>query len=134
MVTVPDRPNGSRSRGLGAVVYVSLFVLGAVEGIVGSFQYGQSPVPLIALVLAFLILVTCVFGGWGAGSLGGSLAPAAGWLLASFILSMGSRGGSVIITNSTGGEWYHYGGTLAVVVGVLATFILQTTTRLMSAR
>ncbi len=134
MVTVPGRPSGSRGRAFGVVVYLALLVLGIVEGIVGSFQYGQSPAPLVAIALAVLILATCVFGGWGTGSLGGALAPAAGWLLASFILSMGSQEGSVIITNTTAGQWYLYGGTLAAVIGVLATFILQSRARLMSVR
>lgn len=134
MVTVPGRPSGSRGRAFGVVVYLALLVLGIVEGIVGSFQYGQSPAPLVAIALAVLILATCVFGGWGTEPLGGALAPAAGWLLASFILSMGSQEGSVIITNTTAGQWYLYGGTLAAVIGVLATFILQSRARLMSVR
>jgi hypothetical protein len=134
MVTVPDRPGGSKDRALRVVVYLVLLVLGFVEGVVGSFQYGQSPAPLVAILLAVLIMVTCVFGGWGTGSLGGSFVTAAGWLLASFILSMGSREGTVIIANTTAGEWYLYGGTLAAAIGVLATLTLQATTRLMSAR
>ena len=111
-----------------------LFVLGIVEGGVGSFQYGQPPAPLAAILLAILVGVTCFFGGWGTRSLGGSFVVAAGWLLASFILSLGSREGSVIIANTSAGQWYLYGGTLAAALGVLGIFILQTTTRLMSDR
>jgi hypothetical protein len=134
MGTVPGAPSGPGSRALGVAVYLALFVLGIAEGLVGSFQYGQSPAPLVAILLAVLVGVTCVFGGWGVNSLGGSFTVAAGWLLASFILSMGSREGSVIIANTAAGQSYLYGGTLAAVLGVLATFILQTTTRLMSTR
>ncbi|HUN34227.1 MAG TPA: DUF6113 family protein [Trebonia sp.] len=134
MVTGRDRPRGRKDRALGLAVYLVLFVLGIVEGLVGSFQYGQPPVPLAAILLAVLVGVTCVFGGWGADSLGGSFVVAAGWLLASFILSLGSHEGSVIIANTSAGQWYLYGGTLAAALGVLATFILQATTRLMSTR
>jgi hypothetical protein len=37
---------------------------------------------------------------------------------------MGTREGSIIITNTAAGEWFLYGGALAVLVGSLATFIL----------
>ena len=134
MATGRDRPRGPKDRALGLAVYLALLVLGIVEGLVGSFQYGQPPAPLAAILLAILVGVTCVFGGWGADSLGGSFVVAAGWLLASFVLSLGSRQGSVIIANTSAGQWYLYGGTLAAALGVLATFILQTTTRLMSTR
>jgi Family of unknown function (DUF6113) len=134
MVTAPGRPGGSRDRALGVAVYLVLLVLGIVEGLVGSFQYGQPPAPLAAILLAVLVGVTCFFGGWGTRSLGGAFIVAAGWLVASFILSLGSREGSVIIANTAAGQWYLYGGTLAAVLGVLATFIRQATTRLSAPR
>jgi hypothetical protein len=62
--------------------------------------------------------------GWGTMTFSGALAPAAGWLLASFYLSMGTHQGSVIITNTTAGKWYLYGGALAVVASLLANFAL----------
>jgi uncharacterized membrane protein len=111
-------------RAIGVAVYVTIFVLGAVQGLVGSFQYSQSPVPLVAVGLDALILATCVLAGWGTRSFGASLAAAGGWLISSFIMAMGTHGGSVIITGTTAGEWYLYGGTLAVLVGSLATFVL----------
>ena len=46
----------------------------------------------------------------------GSL-PAVGWIVASFVLAMPSSHGSVIITNTTAGKWYLYGGALAAVGG-----------------
>jgi hypothetical protein len=115
-------------------VYVMIFVLGAVEGVVGSFQYGQSPAPLVAIVLDAVILATCVLAGWGARSFGGTLAAAGGWLVAAFIMAMGTHAGSVIITNTAAGEWYLYGGTLAVLCGSLATFVLLSRSRLRSGR
>ncbi|HTU73533.1 MAG TPA: DUF6113 family protein [Trebonia sp.] len=134
MVTKPSGPGETRNRVLGVLVYLALLILGIVEGVVGSFQQGQSPAPLAAILFALLLLVSCVFGGWGTGSLGGSFVVAAGWLLASFILSTGSRAGSVIIANTAAGEWYLYGGTLAGALGVLVTFIRQASARLKSAR
>jgi hypothetical protein len=111
------------SRVYSLAVYVVLFVLGVVQGVVGSFQYGQSPAPLIAILLVVIIFATCVLCGWGTMTFSGALAPGAGWLLASFLLSMGSHQGSVIITNTTAGKWYLYGGALAVVASLLANFV-----------
>jgi hypothetical protein len=119
---------------LAVAVYVVIFVLGAVQGVVGSFQYSQSPAPLVAIGLDVVILATCVLAGWGMGSLGGSLAAGGGWLIASFIMAMGTHAGSVIITNTAAGEWYLYGGALAVLGGSLATFLLLTRSRFHSGR
>lgn len=112
------------SRAYAFTVYVVIFVFGVVQGVIGSFQYSQPPAPVIAILLAVLIFVTCVLCGWGTMTFSGALAPAAGWLLASFYLSMGTHQGSVIITNTTAGKWYLYGGVLAVVASLLASFAL----------
>jgi hypothetical protein len=109
---------------LTGLVYVVLFLLGAVQGTIGSFQYGRvaGPVPLAAIACCLVLLVTCLLAGWGMRSVSGALVPAVGWLLASFVLSMPVASGSVIITASTPGEWYLYGGTLSAVVAVVASF------------
>jgi hypothetical protein len=114
----------SANRVSSAAVYVMTFVLGVAQGVVGSFQYSQSPAPLIAITLVVIIFVTCLLGGWGTMTVGGALAPGAGWILASFILSMGTHAGSVIITNTPAGKWFLYGGSLAVLAAVACTFAL----------
>ncbi|MBO0802852.1 MAG: hypothetical protein J2P25_07225 [Nocardiopsaceae bacterium] len=111
------------SRASGVAVYVLLFVLGVLQGMIGSFQYSQSPVPLIAIILDVVIFATCVAGGWAMRSFTGGLVPAVGWILASFVLSMGTAEGTVIITATTAGEWYLYGGALAAAAGAGASFI-----------
>src|SRR5450755_5101891 len=105
-------------------VYLVLFVLGAVEGLIGSFQYSRmaGSVPLAAIAFCLALLVTCLLAGWGMRSVSGALVPAIGWLIASFVLSMPVANGSVIITASTPGEWYLYGGTLSAVIAVAAAF------------
>jgi hypothetical protein len=105
-------------------VYGALFVLGAVEGVIGSFQYSRTAgsVPLAAIAFCAGILVTCLLAAWGMRSASGALMPAAGWIIASFVLSMPASNGSVIITNTTPGKWYLYGGTVSVLIGVAASF------------
>ena len=105
-------------------VYGVLFLLGLVEGMIGSFQYARTagPVPVAALVCCAVILATCLLGAWAMRSVSGAFAPAAGWLVASFVLSLPVSSGSVIITNTTAGQWYLYGGTLSAAIGVAASF------------
>jgi hypothetical protein len=114
------------SRASTIAVYVLLFVLGILQGIIGSFHYSQGPAPLIAIILDVVIFATCVLGGWAMRSFSGGLAPAVGWLLASFIMSMGNSQGTVIITASSAGEWYLYGGALAAAAGAGASFVRWT--------
>jgi len=111
-------------RALTVVVYLVLFVLGVLLGVIGSFQYPRGPVPLVAIVLDLAIFVTCLLGGWGLRTFLGGIIPAIGWFIASFVLSMPDSQGSVIITATSAGEWYLYGGALAAAAGGSAAFIL----------
>jgi hypothetical protein len=116
---------GKRTRWLAtAAVYGSLVLVGAVEGLIGSFQYSRmaGSVPVAAIAAAVVILATCLLASWAAGSVTGALMPAFGWIVASFVLSMPVSNGSVIIANTTAGKWYLYGGTLATVLGVVLSF------------
>jgi hypothetical protein len=110
---------------LTAVGYVMLFLLGAVQGLIGSFQYSRAPVPLIAIILAVVIFATCVACGWGFGTFAAGLLPGVGWILASFILAMPRPNGSVIITATAAGQWYLYGGALACAVGCVTAFFTR---------
>ena len=51
---------------LTVAVYVVLFVFGAVQALVGSFQYSRvsGPVPVAALACCAAILATCVLAAW----------------------------------------------------------------------
>ncbi|MDQ2815334.1 MAG: hypothetical protein M3Z75_26690 [Actinomycetota bacterium] len=122
-MNVPTAQHGTPPVLTGSV-YLVLFLLGAAEGLVGSFQYLRTAgsVPLAAIAFCLTLLVTCVLAGWGMRSVSGALVPAIGWLITSFLLSMPVRSGSVIITASTPGEWYLYGGTLSALTGVGASF------------
>jgi Family of unknown function (DUF6113) len=118
-------PSAAGQRTLTALGYLALFVLGAVQGLIGSFQYGQPPAPLIAIVLVLIIFATCAGCGWGVGTFGAALLPALGWILASFILAMPRPNGSVVITASAAGEWYLYGGALACAAGCVTGFFTR---------
>ena len=108
-----------------AGVYGVLFLLGLVEGIIGSFQYARvvGSVPVAALAFCAVILATCLLAGWGIRSASGAVLPAMGWVIASFVLSMPVSGGSVIITNTTPGKWYLYGGAVSVAIAVVLSLM-----------
>lgn len=110
--------------------YALLFLLGLVEGVLGSFHYSRAVVgvvPLAAIGFALAIGITCGLAGWAMDTLIGALVPAIGWFLASFGLAMPVSGGSVIIANTAAGEWYLYGGAVAALLGVGSA--LMTTAR-----
>jgi hypothetical protein len=107
-----------------AGVYGVLFIVGVVEGMIGSFQYSRlpKPVPVAALACCAVILLTCLLAAWAMRSVSGALLPGMGWIITSFVLSMPAASGSVIITATTPGKWFLYGGTLSVVAAVIASF------------
>jgi hypothetical protein len=128
-MAVPAGRNGATGkRGAGLLatvgVYGVLFLFGAVQGMIGSFQYSRAAgsVPVAALVCCALILATCLLAAWATRSVSGAVLPGMGWVIASFVLSMPVSNGSVIITSTTPGKWYLYGGTLSVAAGVVAAF------------
>jgi hypothetical protein len=116
--------------------YCLLLVFGALLGMIGSFQYNRAlgSFPVAAPAFAVGIGVTCVLGGWGMRRPLGALMPAVGWFVASFVLAMGTAGGSVLITNTSGGKWFLFGGALCAVAGVLVSFMLWSPARTGGAR
>jgi hypothetical protein len=125
MGTSQESARGGGQRALTVVGYVALFLLGLAQGFIGSFQYGQSPTPVIAIILIVVIFITCLACGWGVGTMSAGVLPAIGWILASFFLAMPKSNGSVIITATAAGEWYLYGGALASAAGAVGSFFLR---------
>jgi len=112
---------GRRARLLSVGSYVALFLVGAVEGLIGSFQYSRAA-PAAAIGFCVAILATCLLGAWAMRSVGGALLPAIGWILAVFVISMPDSSGTVIIANTNAGKWFLYGGTVSALAGLFASF------------
>ena len=127
--------NATPDRRDGAIVilgtYVMLFVLGALEGLVGCFHYSGTlgSVPAAALAFAAATFVTCVLAAWGMRTPTAGLMPAVGWFVASFVLAMATPGGSVVITNTAAGKWFLYGGSACAAAGVLVAFAAKPRSR-----
>ena len=117
----PRRPDALNT----GAAYVALFLLGAMEGLIGCFQFSHTvgQVPVAALVFCVVVFLTCLLGGLGMGSPLGALMPAFGWLLASLVLTMPTAAGSVIVTNTTAGKWYLYGGAAAAGLALVLVLI-----------
>jgi len=107
--------------------YAALFLLGAMEGLIGCFQFsrGIGRVPVVALAFCVVVFATCLLGGIGLSSPLGALVPALGWLLTSFVLTMPTAAGSVIVTNTPAGKWYLYGGAACAGLAVVLSFLLR---------
>ena len=122
----PGHPARPRTAGAGSA-YGVLFLLGVMEGLLGCFQFSHviGPVPVAALAFCVVIFATCLLAGLGMDSPMGALVPAFGWFLTSFVLTMPTAAGSVIVTNTTAGKWYLYGGAASAGLAVVLTFALE---------
>lgn len=119
--SMPQRRSDARVK---AGAYALLFLLGLLQGLIGCFQFGGTVgrVPLAAIGLCAALFATCVLGGLGMRTAAGAFAPAAGWFVASFVLSLPTSGGSVIVTNTAAGLWYLYGGAIVAVLAIVLAF------------
>jgi hypothetical protein len=99
-----------------------LFLLGAMEGVVGCFYYSIGPAALAAIAFDALLLATSLLAAWGMRRPAGGLMPVVGWFLTSFVLAMGTKGGSVVITNTGAGKWFLFGGSACAAAGAVAAF------------
>ncbi len=122
--TRQDRPGPLTGDGpvVKAGAYLALFLLGMVQALIGTFQYGRGPGSLVAICFALAILATCLLGSWGMRSAAGAVLPAAGWLIVSLLLGTSSSGGSVLVTNTADGKWFLFGGAVCAAGGALFVF------------
>jgi hypothetical protein len=102
--------------------YLAVFLVGAIQALIGSFQYSVGPGVLVAICFALAILATCLLGAWGMRTAAGGVLPAAGWFLVSLILGSANAGGSVLVTNTAAGKWFLFGGAVCAAAGALIAF------------
>jgi hypothetical protein len=123
MGTSQGLPGNGQRAPITVIGYLVLLVLGGLQGLIGSFQYADSPVPLMAIVLDLLIFATCMLAGWGVRTYAAGILPALGWIVVSFVLATPRSNGSVLIAGTSAGEWYLYGGALAAAAGAATAFL-----------
>ena len=103
-----------------AAAYVALFLLGAVQALIGTFQYSRGPDSLVAMLFAAGILATCLLGSWGMHKAAGGVLPAAGWFGISIVLGLSTAGGSVLVADTAQGKWFLFGGAVCAAAGAVA--------------
>jgi hypothetical protein len=101
---------------------LALFLLGLVQGVIGTFQYSRGPAPLAPILFDLAILATCILASWGMRTAFGGVLPAAGWFLATLLLSSVSAGGSILVTDTVAGKWFLFGGALCAAAGGVYAF------------
>jgi hypothetical protein len=114
----------SQARLIGIAAYVVLLVFGVFQALLGVFHYNTGAGPWAAIGFDLAILITCLLGAWGMQSAGGGLMPGAGWFLTALLLSAGTHGGSVLITNTTAGKFFLFGGAGCAAVGCLLAYVI----------
>jgi hypothetical protein len=119
----PGRSAGTGSGpGVKGAGYVALALTGGLLGLIGAFQFSRSPVPLIAILFDAAILACCVLGSWGMRTALGGVLPAVGWFVVTVLLTSTSPGGSVIVTDTSAGMWFLYGGAVCAAAGAVYAF------------
>jgi len=100
--------------------YLGLFVLGAVVGVAGALvQSGWFPGGLLLALAGEAGL--CLGGARAAGSRGGAVAPAAGWILAVILLTASRPEGDFVFAAGGGSYLFLLGGmAVAVICATLA--------------
>ncbi|MBD0419274.1 hypothetical protein H0H10_08820 [Streptomyces sp. TRM S81-3] len=107
-----------------AVLYVGLFVLGAVIGAAGALvQPAWFPGGLLLALAAEAGL--CVGAGRAVGRRGGSVAPAAGWALAVVLLTTSRPEGDFVFAAGSGSYLFLLGGIAVAVMCATLTPVRQ---------
>jgi hypothetical protein len=118
-------PSGRRGdTALTVATCVVLALFGMAQALVGAFFYGAGPAPVASLGFDAAIAATCLLGAWGLGRPLGGVIPALGWFVVAFVLASGTGGGSVLITASTAGEWFLFGGAACATAGLVAAMTI----------
>jgi Family of unknown function (DUF6113) len=121
-VTGSEPPRAEVHPAVAAGGYLALFLLGMVQGLIGTFQYSRGPGVLVAVLFDAAILATCMLGAWGMRTALGGVLPAIGWFVVTVVLSANSAGGSVIVTDTAAGKWFLFGGSLCAAAGAIYAF------------
>ena len=116
------RPPSDAPLAVTVLAYLALLLLGAAQGLLGTFHYSQGPAPLTSVLFDLAILATCVLGSHGMRTALGGVLPAIGWFAVTLLLSSGSAGGSILITATTAGEWFLFGGAVTTAAGAVYAF------------
>jgi hypothetical protein len=103
--------------------YGVLAVLGVLLGVIGSFEFSwqAGSVPVAAIALSAVNLVIFRAAGWAMESRLGAVIPAALWMIILVVLSSRRPEGDLVVTGTTPGYVYMFGGAVAALVAIVWT-------------
>lgn len=123
--TGPDAPQEPphESGLVTGLVYGVLVVLGLLFGLVGSFEFSWTigSVPVAAILLSAAAFAAFRIAGWAMESKLGVAAMAAPWLIVVVLLSSRRPEGDLVVTGTTAGYVFIFGGSIAAIAAVAAT-------------
>jgi hypothetical protein len=104
-------------------VYGGLVVAGLMLGVIESFSFSWSAgwIPLAAILCCLFNLMAFWGAGWGLGGKLGAAVPALMWLAVVLVLAVQRPEGDLVVTGTTAGVVFLYGGVLAVGAALLLT-------------
>ncbi|MCP2336630.1 DUF6113 family protein [Actinomadura rupiterrae] len=102
------------------LAYGMLAALGAVAGTVGSFcqDWSVASLPLPSVGLCVLLFGLVLGAGFGMGGKLGGVAPAAAWMIVTFVMSSKQAEGDLVIPGTMAGYVYIIGGMVAALVAI----------------
>jgi Family of unknown function (DUF6113) len=105
------------------IAYGVLAVLGVLLGVIGSFEFSwqAGSVPVAAIALSALNLAIFRAAGWAMESRLGAVVPAALWVIILVVLSSRRPEGDLVVTGTTPGYVYMFGGAFAALVAIVWT-------------
>ncbi|GAA4608314.1 hypothetical protein GCM10023195_32480 [Actinoallomurus liliacearum] len=123
------------------VAYGVLVVLGLIFGVITSFQFSWTLAgfPVAAVLLSLVEFAAFRLAGWAMESKVGVATLAVPWLIVVVLLSSRRPEGDLIVTGTTAGYVFIFGGSIAAVVAVAVTrsprpWILRGTTSVPTPR
>jgi Family of unknown function (DUF6113) len=105
------------------LAYGVLAVLGVVLGVFGSFEFSWQlgAVPVAAIALSLVNLAVFRAAGWAMESRLGAVVPAVLWVIILVVLSSRRPEGDLVVTGTTAGYTYMFGGAAAALVAIVWT-------------
>jgi hypothetical protein len=105
------------------LAYGVLAVLGVLLGVIGSFEFSWQfgSVPVAAIFLSLVNLAAFRAAGWAMESKLGAVVPAVLWMIILVVLSSRRPEGDLVVTGTTPGYVYMFGGAVAALVAIVWT-------------
>ena len=119
----PPPPPRQEPAFLVGLTYGVLAVVGVLLGVLGSFEFswGIGSVPVAAIALSLVNLAVFRAAGWAMESRLGAVVPAAPWMIILIVLSSRRPEGDLVVTGTTAGYVYMFGGVLAALIAIVWT-------------